>query len=143
MNSYDYTDKYYSRFLKKIEGKPAPVRLIMERTFHSAVWVLETIDGLNASEIKSATNLFVSKLKNREFALIYRAQLEIAWNDADSFLFGLHSFYNNLAIKIKKEHKERAIADFISEVMRYHVGNNLSAYNKAATAYINMMLQTM
>lgn len=143
MNSYGYTDKYYQRFLNKVEGKPAPVRLIMERTFHSAVWVLETIDGVNVGELESAVNLFVSSLRGNEFALIYRAQLKKAWTDADEFLFGLHRFYNNLAIKVKKEHKEQVIADFISEVMRYHVDDSASAYNKSVTAYINMMLQTL
>lgn len=143
MSGFEYTDKYYSRFLKKMEGKPAPVRLIMERTFHSAVWVLETIDGISADELESAINLFVSNLRGIEFALIYREQLKIAWSDADRFLFGLHSFYNNLAMKVKKERKEQAIADFISEVMRYIVDDSASVYDKAVTAYINMMLQTL
>lgn len=141
--SFKYTDKYYPRFIRRTESKPAPMRLIMERTFHSAMWVLETIDGVEINELDSAANLFAASLKNREFAFLYKSQLEIAWSDADKFVFGLHSFYNNLAGKIKKERKERDIADFISEVMRYQVTSSASAYNKAVTAYINMMLQTL
>ena len=81
MSSFEYTEKYYSRFIKKSEAKPAPVRLIMERTFHTAVWVLETIEGVGTNELNSATNLFISNLKNREFATIYGTQLEIAWTN--------------------------------------------------------------
>ena len=143
MSSFEYTEKYYSRFIKKSEAKPAPVRLIMERTFHTAVWVLETIEGVDTNELNSATNLFISNLKNREFATIYGTQLEIAWTNVDKFIFGLHSFYNNLARKVKKEHKEQSIADFISEIMRYQVNDSKSVYNKTVTAYINMILQTL
>ncbi len=141
--SFQSTDKYYPRFIKRTESMPAPVRLIMERTFHSAMWVLETINGADISELNSSVNLFISGLKNREFAMTFKTQLEIAWIDADKFVFGLHKFYVDLAERIVKENMEQNIADFISEVMRYQVTDSASAYNKAATAYINMMLQTL
>ena len=86
--SFKYTDKYYPRFIRRTESKPAPMRLIMERTFHSAMWVLETIDGVEINELDSAANLFAASLKNREFAFLYKSQLEIAWSDADKFVFG-------------------------------------------------------
>jgi len=107
------------------------------------MWVLETIDGADISELNSSVNLFVSGLKNRELAMTFKAQLEIAWMDADKFVFSLHPFYIDLANRIKQENKEQDIADFISNVMRYQVTDSASAYNKAATAYINLMLQTL
>ena len=160
--------RYMKRMMKRLSGKPAPIRIIMDRTYHSAIWVLELLDGMSMNELISGVDLLSEELgferkktavsgqgeklsfglylnynQATSISIMFRAQLELAIEDQDRFVFGLHSFYNDLAAYIKREQKGREFADLLGMIMKIQYAKRETVEERIVFAYINLFLQAL
>lgn len=135
--------RYYSRMQKKIEGKPFPVQLIMERTFSSACMILTALDGIPFNELAMGVFFFCKDVQFREVVRQYDAQLELAGANPDKFVFGLHSFYNTVTNRIRKEGRYVEFAEFLATVVRIQTEQRGKVNGKIVDAYLDLILQTL
>lgn len=111
--SFEMMMKYMSRIAKRIEGKPLATRAIMAHTFDTALVVLDCIRDAAPSEAIMSLFVFCKDADFLQYARKYESCLEVAILDPDRFIVGLHSFYNNLAAKLKSSGKMDEFFDFV------------------------------
>lgn len=114
----EYRNQYVKRMRKRMEGKPLPVRILMERTFNTALMVLEQIEGIPFSKLTMDVYFFRKDVAFKEVVRLYDAQLELAGANQEKFVFGLHAFYNGVVSKVKKAGKQQEFAEFLGTVSR-------------------------
>jgi len=136
-------EKYRKKMYKKMQGKPNPVKLIMSRTFSSAVMILQEISGIPFEKLAFGIYNFCIDLEFREIVKLFDAQLELAGIDDEKFIFSLHSFYNDVSYKIRKEGKYYEFAEYIGMVARLHREKRGIIDNRIADAYLSLILQTL
>ncbi len=134
---------YYKRMQKKIAGKPPPAQVIMERTFGTACMVLNNIANIPFPELTRELFFFCRKLPSKELARQFEAQLELAGANPERFIFGLHSFYNDLVAKVRKNKAFPELFDFIGAVERVQVEGRTPSNTGIIDAYTNMVLQML
>lgn len=134
---------YYKRMQKKITCKPPPVQVIMERTFGTACMVLDNINGIPFAELTKELFFFCRKLPSKEFARQYESQLELAGANPERFVFGLHSFYNDLVAKVRRDKIFPELFDFIGAVERVQIEGQTPSNAGIIDAYTNMVLQML
>lgn len=101
--SLDY-GKFHRSYLKKIFSKPAPMARLMKRTFSTACAILNDLERRDYREITVSLHNFLSALPwNRRLIDSLEAQMELAGANQDRFVRGIHQFYNNISLLIKKE----------------------------------------
>lgn len=137
----DIQSPYYKRMQKKITSKPPPAQVIMERTFGTACMVLDIIEGVPFSELTRELFFFCQKLPSKELARQYEAQLELAGANPERFVFGLHSFYNDLVAKVRKNQTFPELFGFIGAVERVQIENRTPSNANIVDAYVSMVLQ--
>lgn len=134
---------YYKRMQKKIAGKPPPAQVIMERTFGTACMVLDAIGSLSFAALTKELYFFCRKLPSKELSRQYEAQLELAGANQERFVFGLHSFYNDLVAKVRKNKSFPELFDFIGAVERVQIEGKTPSNANIVDAYMDMVLQTL
>lgn len=139
----DIQSPYYKRMQKKITSKPPPAQVIMERTFGTACMVLDIIEGVPFSELTRELFFFCQKLPSKELARQYEAQLELAGANPERFVFGLHSFYNDLVAKVRKNQTFPELFGFIGAVERVQIENRTPSNANIVDAYVSMVLQIL
>lgn len=135
--------KYYKRAAKRKAGKPADVQIIMERTFNTAYWIIETIKDIEFTSFIFNVFYVCKDMSFREIVKLYDAQLELAGIDQDKFVFSLHSFYNSVSRKIRKEGKFREFAEFVGAVMRTKDEKRGEIDERVINSYLSLVLQTL
>ena len=123
-------------------GKPLPVRILMERTFNTALMVLEEIDGIPFTKLTMDVYFFCKDVAFKEVVRLYDAQLELAGANQEKFVFGLHGFYNNVVSKVKKAGKQREFAEFLGTVSRIQKEKCGQFSKHIIDAYLDLILQT-
>lgn len=134
---------YRKRMDKRLVGKPFQTKVLMERTFCTAVWCLELISELPFSEIASGVYFYCKDVVFRDIVRQYDAQIELAGAAPDKFVFGLHAFYNSIATQVKKNGTYREFAEFMGEAMRLRATQAGSIDTNLINAYTNLILQTL
>lgn len=112
------TDRYHKWLQKQLQGKGSEVRLLMRRTMNTAIAVRCGIEKIPFEELTKNLFFFCSDLRTKEFTRLYEAQIELASINEEKFIKGLHKFYNETAIRIKKENLYQEFFEFISLSMR-------------------------
>lgn len=97
------TDRYHKWLQKQLQGKGSEVRLLMRRTMNTAIAVRCGVEKIPFEELTKNLFFFCSDLRTKEFTRLYEAQIELASINEEKFIKGLHKFYNETAIRIKKE----------------------------------------
>lgn len=112
------TDRYHKWLQKQLQGKGSEVRLLMRRTMNTAIAVRCGVEKISFEELTKNLFFFCSDLRTKEFTRLYEAQIELASINEEKFIKGLHKFYNETAIRIKKENLYQEFFEFISLSMR-------------------------
>lgn len=113
-----YSLKYKKRFRKKIEKKPQPVKILMNRTINSGLMIVKDIQGIPFERLSFSLYFFCQDLAMKEFTRSYEAQLELAAIDAEKFLNQLHNFYTKISLRIVKEGLYREFFEFVFHCCR-------------------------
>lgn len=140
---FDLHYKYHKRAAKRKAGKPAVIQIIMERTFNSAYWILDTIKDIEFTKLIFNVYYVCKDISFREIVKLYDAQLELAGIDPDKFVFGLHRFYTSVSKKMRKEGKFREFAEFAGAVMRMKDEKRDELDERVIDAYLSLVMQTL
>ena len=108
--AYDLQQKYSKRMEKKMQGKPQAVKIIMSRTFSSAIMILQTIADIPFEKLAFSIYDFCVDLQFKEIVRLFDAELELAGINQEKFIFDLHPFYNKVSNKIRKENKYQELS---------------------------------
>ena len=139
-----YSLKYKKRFRKKIEKKPQPVKILMNRTINSGLMIVKDIQGIPFERLSFSLYFFCQDIAMKEFTRSYEAQLELAAIDAEKFLNQLHNFYTKISLRIVKEGLYREFFEFVFHCCRLRMEGVMdNGEDKIITAYINILSQTM
>lgn len=141
--AYDLQQKYGKRMEKKMRGKPQAVKIIMSRTFSSAIMILQNIIDIPFEELTFNIYDFCVDLQFKEIVRLFDAELELAGINQEKFIFDLHPFYNNISNKIRKENKYQEFAEYVGMIVRLHREKKGRISEKVADAYLSMILQTL
>lgn len=141
--AYDLQQKYSKRMEKKMQGKPQAVKIIMSRTFSSAIMILQNIMDIPFEELTFSIYDFCVDVQFKEIVRLFDAELELAGINQEKFIFDLHPFYNNISNKIKKENKYQEFAEYIGMIVRLHREKKGKINEKVIDAYLSMILQTL
>lgn len=135
--------KYINRMEKKKANKPLAVQIIMDRTFSSAFAILGFLDDIPFNKLTFNVYFFCKDIEFREIVKLYDSQLELAGANQEKFIFGLHSFYNNVSNKLKKENKYYEFAQFIGAALRLQYEKKEALDENIINAYLCLILQTL
>lgn len=141
--AYDLQQKYSKRMEKKMQGKPQAVKIIMSRTFSSAIMILQTIADIPFEKLAFSIYDFCIDLQFKEIVRLFDAELELAGINQEKFIFDLYPFYNKVSNKIRKENKYQEFAEYIGMVVRLHREKKEKVGEKVVDAYLSMILQTL
>lgn len=128
--------------LKKELGKPLPIQILMDRTYSTASVVLSHIESVSFTELTMSTYLLCKDEPFREIVRLYDAQIELAGVDEEKFIFGLHSFYNAVTAKIRKNNQYYEFAQFIGAVTRLSDEKSTEINKSVINAYMSLIVQT-
>lgn len=98
---------------KLTSGKPSPVATYIRRSLNSGIMILELLKDVPFTEL-SVSLYFITKDTVSMLARVYESELELALIDRDKFLKGIHKFYNETAIYIKKNDMYKEFFAFLS-----------------------------
>lgn len=102
---------------KLTSGKPSPVATYIRRSLNSGIMILELLKDVPFTEL-SVSLYFITKDTVSMLARVYESELELALIDRDKFLKGIHKFYNETAIYIKKNDMYKEFFAFLSALNR-------------------------
>lgn len=134
----------HHRWLEKTsKSKPLPVRTLMTRTFATSLVVLDEIAGMEFSKLSYSLYFYCRDVHMQQFTRLYESQLELAAIDPEKFVKGLHKFFNETALKIKKENLYQGFFEFNSLCarIRYQSYNKDKEAIKVVNAYQNLLMQ--
>lgn len=135
--------RYRNRMDKRLAGKPYPVQLLMERSFSAAVGILNLLADVPFITITSSVFFFCKDVRFQEIVKLYDAQIELAGAAPDKFVFGLHSFYNDVVSKVKKSGQYRELIEFLGEAIRLRYEKQDVVAKNIINAYTMLVLQSL
>lgn len=112
------TEKYHKWLSKQMQGKAEVIQLMMRRTANTAIAVRCMVADFPFEELSKELFFFCNDIKAKDFTHLYEAQVELAAINEERFIKGLHKFYNETAIRIKKEDLYQEFFEFVSLSMR-------------------------
>ena len=121
MNDEHFTillGKYHKWLFKQMQGKPGDMQHMLRRTLNTAVAVRCMIGDIPFEILSKELFFFCNDVHAKAFTRLYEAQIELASIDEDKFIKGLHKFFNETAIRIKKENHYQEYFEFVSLITR-------------------------
>lgn len=142
--TFDLVSRHIKRLNKKLEGKPPALRIIQRRTLNTAVQVLERLESIDFSVLSTSLYFYTEDLRMNEFTKYYEQQVELAGANPERFITNLHSFYQKLSAKIKKEDLYPEFFEFYYRCSKIHLTNtnNRIEWNVILT-YLDLLIQTV
>ena len=142
---YELGTPYWKWLNKKLGGNLGPAAVLQRRTLNTVCQVLYIIQDIPFEKLSSSLYFFCTDVEMQEFSRLYEAQLELAGAAPDKFAKGLHRFYNEVSIKIKKENLYADFFDFVSLCgkMRAKYADNPRVDNSVIDCYYSMLLQNL
>lgn len=135
---------------KLCSGKPEPVCTYIRRSLSTGIIVLELLDGIEFTELSFSLYFITKDSRMEKLARIYEAELELASISPEKFARNIHKFYNETAVKIKKEGLYHEFFAFLSETNQYCNGIRYGGTNidnkvnlKVMDAYQSLLLQQL
>lgn len=140
-----YTMEYFApRVAKKVDGKPLAMQSIMINTFSASIMILDRIRDVPFYELALSTFAYCKDTQFAGFAKKYEAQIELAGCAPERFVMNLHSFYNEMASKIKKPELLPLFFQFMGFFMRLRYTKYNSGINQnVILAYTDLILQQL
>ena len=105
--------------------------------------ILQNIEDIPFEELTFGIYNFCLDLQFKEIVRLFDAELELAGINQEKFIFDLHSFYNNVSNKIRKENKYQEFAEYIGMIVRLHREKKGKINEKIVDAYLSLILQTL
>lgn len=112
------------RNAKKIRDLPRPMQILQRRTMNTAFDVLTLIDNIPFQELSMSLYFYTKDVQMADFTRKYESQLEFAAANPEKFAFGLHTFLNNMASKIRKDNLYDAFFELYYRCVRAAYGNS-------------------
>ena len=140
-------EKYGEKYRRKCVDKPLPIQLMASRSFSSALTILDRLNGVPFAEVTASLYFFCKDAGFQNIAKAYEAQIELAGANEEKFIMGIHSFYNEITQKIRKQKQYQEIIDFmgayltLSHEYEYKdMGHRIN--DRVVSAYSNLLIQT-
>jgi hypothetical protein len=134
---------YRSRYLHKIASKPKPLWIQARRTFATAISVLASLDGVPFDTLVHSVYIYCEDSTLNWMTREYEKQVELAGANPERFVMGLHSFYNQISHKIRKNKLYSELMDFMGAYMELAYQPHPDVNENVVTAYGNLLMQTM
>ena len=100
---------------KQSVGKPEPVRRLMQRTLNTSAVIISTLNDIPFEKVSSSLFFFLPPDERAsQLAREYESQIEFACVKPLEFTKKLHKFYNEMAIKLKKNEMFPEFFSFLS-----------------------------
>lgn len=145
MPSIDEMSKTWWRHVtKKAKGKPLPVITLQTRTLSTASEILDLIQNIPFEKLSMSLYFYCQDVGMKEFTRAYEAELELAGANPEKFALGLHKFYNEMSLKIRKEDLYDNFFEFYYRCLKLRIRNeNEKVDASVSTAYQNLLIQQM
>lgn len=141
--SFDLMNRYLKKYVKKMDSKDIDTRSIMAGTYNTACQVLDRIRDVPTHEVIMSVFVYCRDEKYRFISKEFESCIELACIAPDAFAEKLHSFYNNIAAKMKKPGMLQAFAEFMGIFMRLRYTKSTHHVNpNVILAYTDLILQT-
>lgn len=142
---YEISAPYWKWLNKKLGSNLGPAAVLQRRTLNTVCQVLYTIQDIPFEKLSSSLYFFCADVEMQEFSRLYEAQLELAGAAPDKFAKGLHRFYNEVSIKIKKENLYADFFDFVSLCgkIRAKYADNPRVDKSVIDCYYSVLLQNL
>ena len=134
--------QYQKRFVKKKQGKPREIQILMSRSFSTAVAILGELMEFPRALIESELLSFNSDPAFSDIAKQYMDKIMLATENADKFIFSLHAFYNDIAAQYREPEQLYRLGQFLSHMARIDHENRAHIINPIADAYMDLLIQT-
>ena len=135
--------RYYERIQDEIAGNRNEVQLMMERSYSSACMILEHVESVSLPEFAIRSSIFGQEFRANKFSCLYADQMRLAKCDPEQFVFGLHSFYDKMTDRVRRNKDFSKMADLIGAIKRAHIENRAVVGSDVADAYVDLALQTL
>lgn len=139
----DYSP-FWRKMMKKIQGKPQAVQTLQRRSMNSAIAILDNIKGIDFSKLSMSLYFYCQDVQMAQFTHLYESQIELAGANPEKFFVNLHSFYNEVSNKIKKNNLYQDFFEFYYRCVRIRQQNeNKNIEDKVLIAYLNLLTQNI
>lgn len=144
MSYVDEYSPYWRKVLKKMEGKPPGVQRLQYRSMNTATSILDNLEGIDFSKLSFSLYFYCQDLQMKQLTRPYEAQIELAGANPEKFFVGLHSFYNDISAKIKKNNLYQEFFEMYYRCIRLRQQNeNQHIEDNVIVAYINLLTQNI
>jgi len=133
---------YQKRILKRQAGKPFDIRILLNRTFGSALSIYTRTLDIPTETFTKELDAFAYTVEPHDIAEMYSSQIKLVKADPDKFIFGLHRFYKEVMRKVREERRYFDLAHFMASASKqYYYSRDKRLYD-IINAYLDMVLQT-
>lgn len=141
-NFCEIWNHYYKKLLKRQAGKSLDMRILLNRTFGTAVSICARVQDISKEALNTNLDTFIQGIEPNDIAKLFCEQIKLAKSNPDNFVFGLHGFYNDLMRTICEADRYRDLAHFmmIASEQYYNLKDRFPLDLRAA--YLDMVLQT-
>ena len=134
----------WRKMTKKMQGKPFAVQTLQRRSMNSAIAILDNLKGIEFSKLSMSLYFYCQDVKMGQFTRLYEAEIELAGANPEKFFLTLHSFYNEVSNKIKKENLYQDFFEFYYRCVRVRQQNeNHHIEDNVIVAYLNLLTQNI
>jgi len=138
----ELTTKYWRKLTKKLKDTPKPMQILQRRTMNTAFSVFGYITGIAFEKLSMSLYFYTKDVQMAEFTRLYESQLELAAIDQDKFAMGLHKFFNNVSIRIKKEDLYQQFFELYYRCIRASLDrSNPNIEQNVIQAYLSLLYQ--
>ena len=113
-----HLDKMLPRIMKRHSGKPLATRLVVNRTFGSAMSIIEDLREISLSGLEHELDIFERFVFSENFSEPCREQLKLAIIDSEKFTLELHGFYTEFITTVKEKSSLSELALFVADTIK-------------------------
>lgn len=141
-NEFEYGTPYWKWLERRLGDRSGPVETLQRRTMNTAMMILAKIRNIPFQQISASLYFYCKDMEMKKFAHLYEAQLELAGAAPEKFAKGLHKFYNEITLKIKKENLYREFLSFLALSTRMRLNSqNAAIHTEVINCYQILLLQ--
>ena len=142
MDMLQLQSKYTKKISKKYTDILSPKCVLEIRTLNTALSVIEKVIDIPFEKFSMSLYFYIQSIDMMEFTRAYEAELELAAANPERFISHLHRFYNEQALKIKKDSLYSDFFELYYRAMRIRLDqSHNSIENDVIDAYMNLLIQ--
>ena len=138
-----HLDKMLPRIMKRHSGKPLATRLVVNRTFGSAMSIIEDLREISLSGLEHELDIFERFVFSENFSEPCREQLKLAIIDSEKFTLELHGFYTEFITTVKEKSSLSELALFVADTIKAVTISKGVVLSDVANAYANLILEVV